>query len=122
LDRGTAHHYIERDRIFERVMPLERIIFFDDIRFDLIMPLFERMGAIIPGRADSTLPLPNERSVPPRDIWAKAGADNRARVAASRIAFFIENSSLDVWESAVARSRNRQPTMDGREVVLRRTR
>jgi hypothetical protein len=51
---GTAHHYIVRDRIVLERIPLERIIFFEDMRFDFI--IFERIGAIMPDPEERDMP------------------------------------------------------------------
>ena len=72
-----------RERIFERVIPLARIIFFEDMRFDFII-LFERIGAIMPD-------WPAERDIPEPLIelpiwpdWANAGTESKARAAAMK--------------------------------------
>ncbi len=92
MDRGAARHYIERDRFI-----FERIIFFEDMRFDFFIFL-ERIGAIMPD-------CPDERDMPEPPMeplmeppiwpdWARTGAERRARAAASKSVFFI-GYSLD---------------------------
>jgi hypothetical protein len=45
----SCANYIVRERIvLERIIGFERIIFFEDMRFDFII-LLERIGAIMPG-------------------------------------------------------------------------
>ncbi len=45
-----------RDRIvLERIISLERIIFFEDMRFDFII-FFERIGAIMPDPEERDMP------------------------------------------------------------------
>jgi hypothetical protein len=124
LDRRYGpHHYMlllrERFIFLECIIFFDDIIFLDDMRFDVIMPrLPDRIG-IMPEsfspearamRLPALPPIGPPIELPPD--CARAGADNRARVAVIKRAFFIICSMVSA-RPAECRARLCNPRAEG---------